>query len=79
MSKRQSKRSAGEKETKLYEVLFQYVQYSKATEIIEATSLEEAERQANAMDAADISDFDPVDGELLVESVDLIEEGKRHD
>ncbi len=80
MSKRQSKRSDGSKETKLYKVLFHYAQYSQATEIIEATSLAEAKRKADKMDTLDISEFDPVDGELSVENVDLIEEeGKSHD
>jgi len=80
MSKRQSKRSDGSKETKLYKVLFHYAQYSQATEIIEATSLEEAIEKADEMGAEDIGEFDPVHGELSVENVDLIEEeGKSHD
>jgi hypothetical protein len=65
--------------TKLYEARFFYTQQSVATEIIKATSLEEAQRKADEMGAEDISDFDPIAGELSVESVELIEEDKRHD
>ena len=78
MSKKHAKRNADAKQTKRFAVEFYYNQYSKATEIIEAKSLEEAQQIADDMNAFDINEFDPVDGELSVESVNEVQEGGRH-
>ena len=77
MSKSQRKKNANAK--KLYEVRFFYMQRSVATEIIEAKTLAEAKRKADEMSSEDVAEFDPVYGELSVESVEQLKEGGRHE
>ena len=77
MNKHQPKKNAHA--TKCYEAKFFFTQHSVASVIIEAKSLAEAEEKADEMEPEDIDDFDPVDGELSVSSVEPCKEGKRHD
>jgi len=79
MSKSKSKRNTVTNGKKLFEVLFFYTQHGVATEVIEAKNLAEAKRKADKMEMEDISDFDPVNEELSVESVEQVEEGNSHD
>jgi hypothetical protein len=62
---------------KKFEVILGFTQYSKATVIIEAATLEEAEEKADELGADEIDDWNPFDGEVFVHSVEpKTEEGK---
>lgn len=65
--------------TKFYEAKFIFTQTSVATEIVAARTFAEARQKAAAMEACDINDFDPVDGQFWVESVKPCQEGESHE
>jgi hypothetical protein len=77
MNKSPTKKKANK--MKRYVAALFFTQHSFAAEIIEAKSLAEAKRKADAMEPEDIDDFDPVEGEMWVDSVEPVMEGKRHD
>ena len=52
-----------------FTVALHFAQYSVAEVEIEADSQQEAEERAEAIEAADVETFNPIDGELTVESV----------
>jgi hypothetical protein len=58
-----------------YEAELFWTQHNCATVIIEARSLQEAERKADELSSEDIDDWNPVDGELFVNSVELASGG----
>ncbi|MGD0138972.1 MAG: hypothetical protein ABSD28_08855 [Tepidisphaeraceae bacterium] len=64
---------------KRYEVMLYWTQYNKATITIKANSLADAEAKADEICSDEIDDWNPVDGELWVESVDPCEEDKSHE
>ena len=62
-----------------YEVTLRWTQYNIAKVIIEAASLAEAEEKAEEIESDEIDDWNPVDGELYVDSVEPVSEGKSHE
>jgi hypothetical protein len=54
-----------------YEVELYWTQYNRATVIIKARSLKEAEEKADEFSADEIETWEPVHGEMSVESVEL--------
>jgi len=62
-----------------YEIMLGFTQHSTAKVIIKAKSLAEARRKADEIEAEDVDDFDPVDGELRVEWVELCDGGQDND
>jgi hypothetical protein len=65
--------------SKKYEVTLFWAQYNQAKVIIEAGSFAEAEEKANDLQADEVEDWNPVDGDLSVVSVDQMDGGKSHD
>lgn len=61
---------------KKYEIMLGYTQHSMAKVIVEARSLAGAQRMADNIEPEDVDDFDPVDGKLRVEWVELYEGGQ---
>jgi hypothetical protein len=62
-----------------YEVNLFWTQQNRATVIIEATSLLAVKRKADAIQSEDIENWNPVAGELNVESVEPCSENRiRH-
>lgn len=61
---------------KKYEVTLFWTQRCIGRVIIEAESLSEAEEMAAEIESDEIDDFNPVDGELSVDSVEPIEGGQ---
>jgi|GEM_PF-1331032 len=59
---------------KEYEVSLSFIQYSKATIIIEAVSQEEAECNADEICADEIDDWNPYDGEIEVLDVSPVKD-----
>jgi hypothetical protein len=59
-----------------YEATLYFTQHSKATVIIEATSLEEAVEKADDINADEIDDWNPFDGEVVVDTVQSVKGGK---
>ena len=55
--------------TKTFIVHFNRVAYETGTAEIKAKSLKKAQEIANEMDAGDIFDWKPVDGDISVESI----------
>lgn len=53
-----------------YLVTLTYTQASRATVEIEAESQEEAQELAENIQADEVNDFNPIDGELYVEGVE---------
>ncbi len=56
-----------------YEARLTFTQHSRATVIIEAASLEEAEEKAKDIQADEIDDGNPFDGEVYVLEVEPVE------
>jgi hypothetical protein len=54
-----------------YEAELYWTQHNRATVIIEARSLAEAEKKADQLSSEDIDDWNPFDGEIWVDSVGL--------
>jgi len=61
---------------KKYEVRLYWTQYNHATLIIEAQSLAEAEEMADNIESEDVDDWNPVEGELTVDSIEPVEGGQ---
>ena len=64
---------------KEYQATLCYTQRSQATVSIIAQSLAEARAKADKITPELVDDWDPVDGELYVEFVELAEGGENHD
>jgi hypothetical protein len=62
-----------------FEAVLHFTQYSCAKVVIEAESLAEAEEQANDLCPEDIADWDPVDGDIDVASVEPVKKGGSHE
>jgi hypothetical protein len=58
-----------------YEAELFWTQHNRATVIIRARSLEEAHDKADEMDSGDIDDWNPVSGDMFVDSVHLADGG----
>lgn len=54
---------------KKYTATLTFVQYSRGEVLIKARSLKEARRKADEIGADEVTDWNPVDGEVSVESV----------
>jgi len=61
---------------KKYEVRLFWTQHNMATVIIQAKSLAEAGKKADAILSEEVDDWNPVDGEIWVESVEPVEGGR---
>lgn len=57
---------------KKFKVVFTYTQTSRGSKIIKAKNQEKANNLAEKMDAIDIDDLNPIDGNLYVVSVEEI-------
>ena len=62
-----------------YEATLFWMQHNQATVIIEAKSLAEAEKKADAIESDEIDDWSPCDGEIWVDSVEPVEGGKTNE
>lgn len=54
---------------KQYEVILTHSQISRASIVITASSQEEAEEMADQIQADEIDNWNPIDGDVMVESV----------
>lgn len=64
---------------KQYEVILTFTQQSRVSVIIEADTLEEAQEKAEEIYPDEVEDWNPVNDEVSVESVEPIKEGKTHE
>lgn len=60
---------------KKFEVIVTHTQTSRGSIIIEAKSLEDAEEMAEGLNADEITNLNPIDGELYIEGVKHIKFG----
>jgi hypothetical protein len=58
-----------------YEAELFWTQHNRATVRIKARSREEAELKADELSSEDIDDWDPFDGEVFIDSVQLVAGG----
>ena len=61
---------------KKYEIRLYWTQYNHATLIIEAQSMAEAEEIADNIESEEVDDWNPVEGELTVDSIEPVEGGQ---
>ena len=64
---------------KQYEVVLTFSQCSRASVTIEADTPEAAQEMAGEICPDEVEDWNPVNGEVSVESVEPIGEGKTHE
>lgn len=64
---------------KKYIAILTFTQYSRATVIIEANTLEEAEEKAEEIFPDEVEDWNLVNGEVSVESVEPVTERRNHE
>lgn len=62
---------------KTFSAILTFVQHNRAEVKIKARSLAHARRLADEIQSADVDDWNPLDGEISVESVTEIKTGKR--
>ena len=58
-----------------YKVLFHLAQRSYGTAIVEAVSFDDARRKANLLDLCDVNDWEVLEDDMSVDSVELVSEG----
>jgi hypothetical protein len=71
--------AADTNQLKKFEVELHWTQHNTATVIVEASSHAEAEEMADEIQSDEVDDWNPVDGDLSVESVELVDGGDRHE
>lgn len=64
---------------KKFEAMLSFKQHSRAKVIIEAESLAEAEEMAGEIQSDEVDDWNPIHGEVSVDSVQRLEGGQSHE
>ena len=65
----------GKKPLFTYEAELFWTQHNRATVKVKAHSREEAEEKADELSSEDIDNWDPIDGDMFVDSVELVAGG----